>query len=63
MGKNTLLKYLKNKLAGIKREFTVPFNPQQNGVAEKKNKTIVEAARAMIFYQNLSLSGLKHLIQ
>jgi transposase InsO family protein len=24
--------------AGIKREYTVPYNPQQNGVAERKNK-------------------------
>jgi transposase InsO family protein len=28
--------------AGIKREFTVPYNPQQNGVAERKNRTIIE---------------------
>lgn len=35
------------KDAAIKREFTVPYNPQQNGVAERKNRTIVEAARAM----------------
>ena len=44
------------KLVGIKREFTVPYNPQQNGVAERKNITIVEAARVMIFDQNLSMS-------
>jgi transposase InsO family protein len=34
-------------IAGIKREFTVPYNPQQNGVAERKNKTIIEATKAM----------------
>jgi transposase InsO family protein len=28
--------------AGIKREYTVPYNPQQNGVAERKNKSIIE---------------------
>ena len=44
------------KLIGIKREFTVPYNPQQNGVAERKNITIVEAAQTMIFDQNLSMS-------
>ena len=26
---------------GIRREFTVPYNPQQNGVSERKNKAIV----------------------
>ena len=36
------------KNVGIKREFTVAYNPQQNGVAEGKNKTIVEAAKAML---------------
>jgi transposase InsO family protein len=36
------------KEAGIKRELTVPFNPQQNGVAERKNQTIVQAARVML---------------
>lgn len=39
--------------AGIKREFCVLYNPQQNGVVERKNKTIVEAARAMIHDQDL----------
>ena len=37
--------------AGIKREFTNPYNPQLNGVAEWKNRTIVSAARAMIHDQ------------
>ena len=34
--------------AGIKRELTVPYNPQQNRVAERKNKTVCEASRAMM---------------
>ena len=33
---------------GIKREYIVPYNPQQNGVAERKNRTIIEATKAMI---------------
>ncbi|GKD77602.1 putative ribonuclease H-like domain-containing protein, partial [Tanacetum coccineum] len=33
---------------GIKREFSVPRTPQQNGVAERKNKTLIEAARTML---------------
>jgi transposase InsO family protein len=28
------------KLAGIRREMTIPHNPQQNGVAERKNRSI-----------------------
>ncbi|GJY52797.1 putative ribonuclease H-like domain-containing protein [Tanacetum coccineum] len=32
---------------GIKREFSVARTPQQNGVAERKNKTLIEAARTM----------------
>jgi len=31
----------------------VSYNPQQNGVAERKNKTIYEAAKAMMFDQDL----------
>ena len=41
--------------AGIKREFTVPYNPQQNGVAERKNRMIVSTARAMIHDQGLQM--------
>nr|GEU82249.1 hypothetical protein [Tanacetum cinerariifolium] len=32
----------------IKREFSVPRTPQQNGIAERKNKTLIEAARTML---------------
>ena len=34
--------------AGVKREFIVLYNPQQNGVAERKNRTIISAVKAMI---------------
>jgi transposase InsO family protein len=40
---------------GIKREVIVPYNPQQNGVAERKNGAIVGAARAMLHDQGLPL--------
>ena len=37
--------------AGIKRETTTPYTPEQNGVAERKNRTIVEVVRAMLHDQ------------
>ncbi|GKA76259.1 ribonuclease H-like domain-containing protein [Tanacetum coccineum] len=36
------------KMKGIKREFSVARNPQQNGVAKKKNRTLIEATRTML---------------
>ena len=38
---------------GIKREWTTPYNLEQNGVAEHKNRTIVGAAKAMLYDQDL----------
>jgi hypothetical protein len=39
----------------IRRELIVPHNPQKNGVVERKNKTIVGAARAMLHDQGLPI--------
>nr|GEU38868.1 ribonuclease H-like domain-containing protein [Tanacetum cinerariifolium] len=33
---------------GIKMEYSNPRTPQQNGVAERKNRTLIEAARTML---------------
>nr|GEU29504.1 hypothetical protein [Tanacetum cinerariifolium] len=33
---------------GIKREYSVTRTPQQNGVAERSNRTLIEAARTML---------------
>ena len=33
---------------GIKHEFSVPYTPQQNGVVERKNRTLIEAIIAML---------------
>ena len=38
---------------GIQRELIVPHNPQQNRVVERKNRTIVGGARAMLHDQGL----------
>ncbi|GJY34666.1 putative ribonuclease H-like domain-containing protein [Tanacetum coccineum] len=33
---------------GVKREYSVARTPQQNGVAKRKNRTLIEAARTML---------------
>ena len=38
---------------GIQRQLRVPYTPQQNGVAERKNHAIVGATRAMLHDQSL----------
>nr|GEU69265.1 putative ribonuclease H-like domain-containing protein [Tanacetum cinerariifolium] len=35
-------------MKGIKREFSIPRTPQQNGTAERKNRTLIEATRTML---------------
>nr|GFA06164.1 hypothetical protein [Tanacetum cinerariifolium] len=35
-------------LKGIKREFSVPRTPQKNGIAERKNRTLIEVARTLL---------------
>jgi len=33
---------------GIKHEFSAPYTPQQNGIVERKNRTLIEAAKTML---------------
>ena len=33
---------------GIGHEFSVPYTPQQNGIVERKNRTLIKAARTML---------------
>jgi transposase InsO family protein len=40
---------------GIQRQTSAPYTPQQNGVAERANRTIMECARSMIRAQGLDL--------
>nr|GEV61175.1 hypothetical protein [Tanacetum cinerariifolium] len=35
-------------MKGLKREFSVPRTPQQNDIAERKNRTLIEAARTTL---------------
>ncbi|GJS72307.1 putative ribonuclease H-like domain-containing protein [Tanacetum coccineum] len=52
---------------GIKREYSNARTPQQNGVAERKNRTLIEAARTMLadsflpntFWVRVSTASLK----
>jgi transposase InsO family protein len=48
---NEFDEYLKKQ--GIQRKYSCSYSPQQNGVAERKNKHIVEVARAMLNEKNL----------
>ena len=40
---------------GIERQLTTPYTPQQNGVAERKNRTIVEMAKCLMFEKKIPL--------
>ena len=49
---NAMSSCLKEK--GILRQLRAPYTSQQNGVSERKNRTIVESARCMLHYAGLS---------
>jgi len=38
---------------GIEHQFTTVYTPQQNGVSERKNITIMEMARCLLFEKKL----------
>nr|GEW72299.1 putative ribonuclease H-like domain-containing protein [Tanacetum cinerariifolium] len=51
------------EMKGIMRQFSVARTPQQNGVAERRNRTLIEAARTMLADSKLSTTfGQKQLI-
>ena len=39
--------------SGIKKEFSTPKTPQQNGVVERKNRVIQEIARVMLLNKQI----------
>ena len=45
-------KFLKEK--GVIHQFSIPYLPQQNGVAERMNRTLQDAVRSMIVGAQLS---------
>ncbi|GJW53777.1 ribonuclease H-like domain-containing protein [Tanacetum coccineum] len=46
----------------IKREFSVARTPQQNGVAERRNRTLIEAARTMLANSKLPTTFLAEVV-
>lgn len=44
------------KKSGIRNRLTAPYTPQQNGVAERKNRTLIEPARCMLIDSGLPTS-------
>ena len=40
---------------GIARQLTMPYTPQQNVVAERRNRTLLEMVRSMMAQANLSI--------
>ncbi|POM77419.1 Integrase catalytic core protein [Phytophthora palmivora] len=38
---------------GIKHEKTVPYKPQQNGLSERMNRSLVEMARCMLYHESV----------
>nr|GEY29281.1 hypothetical protein [Tanacetum cinerariifolium] len=44
------------RLKGIKREFSIPRTPQQNGIAERKNRSLIKAAKTMLADSLLPIS-------
>nr|GEU44032.1 integrase, catalytic region, zinc finger, CCHC-type, peptidase aspartic, catalytic [Tanacetum cinerariifolium] len=60
--KNNLVQEFKNKMldkffdeVGITQQFSTARTPQQNDVVERRNRTLVEAARTMLTFANLPL--------
>jgi hypothetical protein len=45
--KNTNIEEYRDE-EGIGHELSVPYTPQQNGIVERKNRTLIEAARTML---------------
>ena len=55
---NSLQKYLKEH--GIIHRTSAPYTPEQNGTAERMNRTIMESARAMLFQTNINIRFWPH---
>ena len=43
------------KLNGIRHIYTMPYKPQQNGIAERRNRTLLDMVRSMMAYADLPI--------
>ena len=48
---NAMTRFLENR--GIQHRLTTPYNPHQNGVAERMNRTLCELVRTMLHHKQL----------
>ena len=49
---NEFVKFCRER--GIRREYTAPYSPEQNGIAERMNQTIQERVVSMLQHSVLS---------
>ena len=43
------------KEMGIRHIYTMPYKPQQNGIAERRNMTLMDMMRSMMAYAGLQI--------
>ena len=57
-GSKYLLEDFKDYLTenGIVSQLTAPGTPQQNGIAKRRNRTLLDMVRSMMSYSTLSIS-------
>jgi len=48
---NQFLEYCNS--GGIVHQYTTPYTPQQNGVCERKNMTVMEMARCLLLEKKM----------
>ena len=51
-----MVKFLDLQENGIVAQYSTPGEPQQNGVAGRRNRTLMDMVRSMISYSTLQLS-------
>ncbi|KAI3770827.1 hypothetical protein L6452_01972 [Arctium lappa] len=53
---HSLLSSRNREVKGIERQYSAPRTPQQNGVAERRNRTLIEAARSLLADSKLTIT-------